>query len=54
MGQQVLVALLLGVLAGIVFGELTTSIKFIGDIYIGLLLMMVLPYIVISLIGGIG
>ena len=54
MAQQVLVALLSGVAAGIIFGEWTTRIKFVGDIYVGLLQMMVLPYIIISLIGGIG
>ena len=54
MGQQVMIALLLGITAGLFFGELTTKIKIIGDIYIGLLQMMVLPYIIIALIGGIG
>lgn len=54
MGQQVVIALLLGVMAGVFFGEMTKGIKVIGDIYIGLLQMMVLPYIIISLIGGIG
>ncbi len=54
MGQQVMIALLLGVASGLFFGELTKQIKVIGDIYIGLLQMMVLPYIIISLIGGIG
>ena len=54
MSQQVLIALLVGIAAGIFFGEETTRIKFFGDIYIGLLQMMVLPYIIISLIGGIG
>jgi Na+/H+-dicarboxylate symporter len=53
MSHQVLAALLLGVVAGIVFGEWTIQIAFIGDIYIGLLLMMVLPYIIIALISGI-
>lgn len=54
MGQQVFIALLLGVGAGIFFGELATWVKFIGDIYIGLLQMMVLPYIIIALVSGIG
>jgi Na+/H+-dicarboxylate symporter len=54
MGQQVLLALLLGIASGLFFGEWSTHIKFIGDIYIGLLQMMVLPYIIIALIGGIG
>ena len=54
MSQQVLIALLVGVATGVFFGEMTTGLKFIGDIYIGLQQMMVLPYIIISLIGGIG
>ncbi|MEA3277725.1 MAG: cation:dicarboxylase symporter family transporter [Pseudomonadota bacterium] len=54
MAQQVLIALLLGIAAGLFFGDWTTQVKFIGDIYIGLLQMMVLPYIIIALIGGIG
>lgn len=49
MGQQVLIALILGVTAGLLLGEYTTGIKIIGDIYIGLLQMMVLPYIIIAL-----
>ena len=39
---------------GLFFGEMTTGLKFIGDIYIGLLQMMLLFYIIIYLIGGIG
>jgi Na+/H+-dicarboxylate symporter len=54
MAQQVLIALLIGVATGVFFGESTTGLKSIGDVYIGLLQMMVLPYIIISLIGGIG
>ena len=42
MGQQVLIALILGVTAGLLLGEYTTGIKVIGDIYIGLLQMMLL------------
>jgi len=54
MPQQVLLALVLGIAAGLFFGEYASRLKIIGDIYIGLLQMMVLPYIVLSLIGGIG
>ena len=54
MGQQVFIGLLLGIVAGLFFGEMAAGVKVIGDIYIGLLQMMVLPYIIISLIGGIG
>ena len=54
MAQAVLIALVAGIASGVFFGEETRRIEIIGDIYIGLLQMMVLPYIVISLIGGIG
>ena len=47
---RVLIGLFLGVLAGIVFGEWAAHLKIIGDIFIGLLQMTVLPYIVVSLI----
>jgi proton glutamate symport protein len=54
MPQQVLIALALGVATGLFFGEYAAGLKIIGDVYIGLLQMMVLPYIVLSLVGGIG
>ncbi|MEA2079101.1 MAG: cation:dicarboxylase symporter family transporter [Pseudomonadota bacterium] len=54
MSQQVLIALVLGISAGLFLGEYSTRMKFVADIYIGLLQMMVLPYIIIALIGGIG
>lgn len=47
-------SLLLGVAAGLVFGDYCARIKVIGDIYVGLLQMTVLPYIVVSLIAHIG
>lgn len=51
---RVLIGLFLGVLAGIVFGEWAAHLKIIGDIFIGLLQMTVLPYIVVSLIVSLG
>ena len=51
---QVFIALALGVFAGLFFGELITPIQIVGDIFIGLLQMTVLPYILVSLIAGIG
>ena len=54
MSQQVLIALIAGVATGLFLGEYATHMKFVADIYIGLLQMMVLPYIIIALIGGIG
>ena len=54
MSQWVLIALVGGIFCGLFFGESAGKVKFIGDIYVGLLQMMVLPYILLSLIGGIG
>lgn len=50
----VLASLLLGILTGLFFGEDAASVKVIGDAYIGLLQMSVVPYVVVSLIAGIG
>jgi len=51
---QILIALGLGIAAGLFFGELIRPVKLLGDIFIGLLQMTVLPYILVSLIGGLG
>jgi Na+/H+-dicarboxylate symporter/ABC-type amino acid transport substrate-binding protein len=51
---QVFLSLGLGLLAGVFFGELMTTLEPIGDIFIALLQMAVWPYIVVSLIGGLG
>lgn len=54
LSAQVFIALGLGILAGLFFGELIAPVKVLGDIFIGLLQMTVLPYILVSLIAGIG
>lgn len=54
LGLQVLLALVLGVAIGLFFGEGAVRFKFIGDIYVRLLQMMVLPYLILSLISGLG
>jgi Na+/H+-dicarboxylate symporter/ABC-type amino acid transport substrate-binding protein len=54
LSAQVFIALALGLLAGIVFGELMKIVEPIGDIFIALLQMAVWPYIMVSLIGGLG
>lgn len=43
-----------GILTGLFLGEYAESLKVMGDIYVGLMQMTVLPYIVFSLIGNIG
>ncbi len=51
---QVLASLLLGILTGLFFGEGAASLKLVGDTYIGLLQMAVVPYVMVSLTAGIG
>lgn len=51
---QVLLALVLGVACGLFFGEPVARLKILGDAYVSLLLMTVLPYVVAALVSGIG
>src|SRR5262245_18489761 len=51
---QVVLALVLGALVGLVCGEQTTFLKDVGKAFILLLQMTVLPYIILSLITGLG
>ncbi len=51
---QIVVGLLLGAILGIFLGDLAAPANVVGEIYIGLLQMTVLPYIVISLIANLG
>ncbi|MGR9053907.1 MAG: cation:dicarboxylate symporter family transporter, partial [Gammaproteobacteria bacterium] len=50
----IMLGLSTGVGTGLFFGEAAGRLKIIGDVYIGLLQMTVLPYIVCSLIANIG
>jgi Na+/H+-dicarboxylate symporter len=54
LSTQVIASLVLGVAAGIFFGEMMAPIRILGEIFIGLLQMTVLPYIMLSLILGLG
>ncbi len=47
-------SLFLGIAVGLLVGESAAKLQILGDIYIGLLQMTVLPYIVFSLIANIG
>ena len=49
-----MIALALGILTGIFFGEMVSFLKVIGDAYVRLLQMTVLPYIFVSLVSGLG
>lgn len=51
---QILIGLALGVFCGIFFGEFCSGLAIIGDAFVGLLRMTVLPYIVVTLIASLG
>jgi Na+/H+-dicarboxylate symporter/ABC-type amino acid transport substrate-binding protein len=51
---QVLIALCLGIFAGLFFGEKIAWINFIGMAFIKLLQVAIIPYIVLSLVTGLG
>ena len=50
----IVVGLVAGVFCGLFFGEYTVWIKWVGDAYVGLLQMAVLPYVTLSLLANIG
>jgi Na+/H+-dicarboxylate symporter len=54
LSTAILIGLVLGVVCGIFFGEYAAALSFIGDAFIRLLQMSILPFIVVSLIAGIG
>ena len=52
--EKIMIGFGLGIAAGLFLGELAAPLKYAGDAFIGLLQMTVLPYIMLSLMGGIG
>ncbi len=54
LSTKIFIGLTLGIITGLFFGEYAGKIKVVGDIYISLLNMTVLPYILVSLIRGLG
>lgn len=51
---QIMIAFMLGIACGVFFGELASWLEVIGDVFIKLLQITVIPYISLSLITGIG
>ncbi len=47
-------SLLAGIAAGLFFGELCSPLKIVGDAFVGLLRMTVLPYIIVALVANFG
>ena len=54
LSSKITLGLLLGTALGLFLGELARPFEMIGQIYIGLMQMTIVPYIVVSLIGNIG
>ena len=54
LATQVLLALALGVVAGLFLGEIVAPLQVVGDAFIRLLQITVIPYISVSLITGLG
>ncbi|RLA20082.1 MAG: hypothetical protein DRQ62_11040 [Gammaproteobacteria bacterium] len=52
--KNIIASLILGLIFGLLLGEQAAILQVLGDIYIGLLQMTVLPYIVFALIANIG
>ncbi len=50
----ILSGLAFGIAVGLFFGDLVSPLGFVGDAYVGLLQMTVLPFIVVSLVSSIG
>ena len=51
--KRVVIALILGVATGFIVGEQIVAIKWIGDLFIRLIKMLVVPLIFFSLVGGV-
>jgi len=51
--SQILIAIVLGVAVGLLLGEKTSHIKVVGDIFIRLLKMIIIPLILASMVAGI-
>lgn len=54
LGGQVLIGLVLGLALGIFLGEMAGSLQIVGDAFIMLLQITVIPYIMVSLITALG
>lgn len=54
LSRKILIGLFAGIATGLFFGELVAGLAVIGDIFVMLLQMTVLPYIMVSLITGFG
>jgi Na+/H+-dicarboxylate symporter len=54
LSKQVLISLALGIATGVFFGERAASLQIVGDAFVRLLQMTVMPFIAVSLIAALG
>jgi len=54
LSSRIFIGLFAGICTGLFFGELVADLKVLGDIFVKLLQITVLPYIIVSLIAGFG
>lgn len=54
LGTRILIGLVVGIATGLFVGEYAAALKVVGDIFVGLLQMTVLPYIIVSLTASVG
>ncbi len=54
LSTQILLGLLCGLITGLFFGEMCAPLSILGDAFVGLLQMTVLPYIMVSLVASLG
>ena len=54
LASMTIIGLIAGIACGLFFGEEAARLKILGNIYVRLLQMTILPYIIFSLIGNLG
>ena len=54
LSAKVAIGLIAGIAVGLFLGERASPLQVVADVYIKLLQMMVLPYVTVSIIGGLG
>jgi Na+/H+-dicarboxylate symporter len=54
LSTQVLIGLVLGIATGVFFGEAAASLQIMGDAFVLLLQMTVMPFIMLSLVSALG
>ncbi len=54
LSTQILIAIGVGIVIGLFFGERVAFLEIVGNAFVQLLQMTVLPYVTVSLIGGLG